>query len=359
MAMEIVFDQLLSTVEPEIHVCMPVHNQESVIGNNLRALLVSMVKPFDLVVVIDSCEDKSKEKVLEALGRFSGESNCSRAVVIESKSSLYETLADYQGFALARAPYLLEVQADMEIREHGFDARILDALHMFPDLFAISGRGTEPFEGILQEYAGNGKKSALSRSSKPLAHLLLSIPIYRVAARLLSKLRNLVVKNPNPSQLRVAEVQHIVFPNSKQFIESGGRAGRLGHLIEHVISGPDARVAQKRIWLGQTVMRGPLILRTEVYEKLGGLDTRRFFLGFDEHELFANAWLSLGMRVGFMPIDFISPIAAGSTRRKRRFLKDFDVFRHLWRTRSGHSETALASLAKNLARLPNPEIRDF
>jgi GT2 family glycosyltransferase len=72
-----------------------------------------------------------------------------------------------------------------------------------------------------------------------------------------------------------------------------------------------------QIWFGESVMRGPLILDVEKYIEIGGLNTKAFFQGNDDHDLSLRA-IRKGWRVGFTPIHYSSPLSLGIARRKRK-----------------------------------------
>ena len=81
-------------------------------------------------------------------------------------------------------------------------------------------------------------------------------------------------------------------------------------------------------------MRGPLLLRKDYYERLGGFNSRAFFLGNDDHDLFIRA-KEIGLKVGYSPIFFSSPLNLGSTRKNKKFTSQlFYLFNSLLREKS-------------------------
>jgi hypothetical protein len=66
----------------------------------------------------------------------------------------------------------------------------------------------------------------------------------------------------------------------------------------------------------QTCNRGPLLIDHARLAELGFLDEQNFWLGDDEHDLMARAAIH-GWVCGHIPIEFISPLSDGSTRKPR------------------------------------------
>jgi GT2 family glycosyltransferase len=120
---------------------------------------------------------------------------------------------------------------------------------------------------------------------------------------------------------RTESINKEVFPSLDEFVESG-RAGRLGDLINYSV--PHSVENLKKLWIGESVMRGPLVIRAELLNAIGGLDTESFFLGFDDHEFCYRASLN-GYVVGFHPIDFVSSEEWGSARKKRTLSSEYKV----------------------------------
>ena len=67
----------------------------------------------------------------------------------------------------------------------------------------------------------------------------------------------------------------------------------------------------------ETCNRGPLLLDRQKVKELGYLDAEHFFQDNSEHDLMARAYLTKGYICGYVPLDFSSPLAQGSTRKKR------------------------------------------
>jgi hypothetical protein len=97
-------------------------------------------------------------------------------------------------------------------------------------------------------------------------------------------------------------------------------------------------------------MRGPVAFEKYRYLQLGGLNTKSFFLGFDEHDLNLrgrqqHAWLS-----AFIPIAFNSPLEDGSMRKKRSRKAKIELFLAQKRIKPFTRESAL-SKASTLGKI--------
>ena len=137
----------LTTIEPLVSVIVPVHNQMEIIAPNLNALLDSLTLHAEIVIVNDGSQDGTAREInrwREEIMRNPPSNVCS-IEILETRLGKFETWCDQVAILRTRAPYIIEVQADMNIRDNGFDARLLKFLIASPDLIALSGRGVEPF----------------------------------------------------------------------------------------------------------------------------------------------------------------------------------------------------------------------
>lgn len=78
------------------------------------------------------------------------------------------------------------------------------------------------------------------------------------------------------------------------------------------------------IFINQTCNRGPLLIDRERLKSIGYLDEQNYWLGDDDHDLMVRAALK-GWLCGFVAIEFLSPMANGSTK-KPRSVADQTVF---------------------------------
>ena len=332
----------------ELTVVIPVFNQQENICRNLEALVSSLTMSTRIVIVDDASTDKTFDTLITFLEAFRP-GDCISIELKRNQVPKYETACDYLGFHDAKSPYLLEVQADMEINDLGFDRRLVTQLEENPDLIAVSGRGTEPLGPIIERYRRTAG-SELANGKTLFRHIINRLYFQAMAlSRGKGKNRNLP-----PELTPHAESEPLIFPEIESFCKTGS-AGRVGLLIDSPIKAEEFGGA---LWLGQTVMRGPLMIDRKKYVELGGFDCSKFFLGFDEHELFLKAYLLKGYRVGFTPVEFVSPLEHGSTRRRRNLKQELELLKHLTRIASGRKKSYLYSAnEEQIRRLPPPEIR--
>lgn len=263
---------------------VPVHDQETVIVAHLESMVACCTSRHEVVVVIDGCTDESGERVRAwARGALGGLTH--GITIVDVPAGIFETLSDNLAAVLARAEVLIEVQADMEIEHRGFDSVLISALDQEPDVFAISGRGLHPFPH-LEPAAPSNLAAAL---------------VARAQAALVAGVRRGVTRGGSYRPTVLELWVH-------------GEVGRTGELIELPLA---AHVGDSILFVGDTVMRGPLAMRREQFLDLGGFDARHFFLGHDDHDLMARALLLRGWRCGYLPLRFSSPLELGSTRRSR------------------------------------------
>ena len=72
-------------------------------------------------------------------------------------------------------------------------------------------------------------------------------------------------------------------------------------------------------YICETCNRGPLLLNNSKLKELGYLDEVNYFLDNSDHDLFARAYFFKNWICGYAPIDFISLLENGSTRKPRDY----------------------------------------
>jgi glycosyltransferase involved in cell wall biosynthesis len=317
---------------PLISVVIPVFNQSKAIANVIFSVVKCVDSPFELIIIDDASEDSSLREIenscLEILNyklvNFCG------YTIYKNRKSKFETYCDYFGFSKSSGQFLLEVQADMVIRDSKFDQRLLKAMEKFPNLMAISGRGTEKLLPIAKEFVNVNETLNLQFFAKVKFWLRFFVNRFNTFHAFKS---NKTTFEPPP--------QPKIFRETPGF-ETHGNAGRLGPLMSHNLSPNE--IQNRILYFGDTVMRGPLFIRKEMYEELGGLLVNHYFLGFDDHDLFYRAFLLKEWRVAYTPINFESPLANGSTRKARTFRQEWLFYKNKARTRKVYQESLLYSL---------------
>jgi glycosyltransferase involved in cell wall biosynthesis len=316
------------SLRPDVTVVVPVFNQASIIEKHLKSILDSLTSNFELLIINDNSDDDTEIVIKRTLEEYvnsipTASPNCAGIQFFTNRISWFETRCDDYCFRKAKAPILIEIQADMLIREIGFDQELIEVLRSDSKLFAVSARGGHSLNLV---YA-----NILKMQGSDIPDRIYS---FRIIKKIRFKIRKLLFKiKKSPIEVTPSSIGRItgmgmseyvkeVFPHNskKSLYEAAGWLNELIALLpyegENVIS-RQIHAHKKEVWLTETINRGPLALKKDLYLELGGLDTRAFFQGNDDHDLFTRA-ASFGLKVGFTPISFSAPIGLGSARKRRK-----------------------------------------
>jgi hypothetical protein len=132
---------------------LPVHNQGEILYDVLMKIFIHTQGLYDLFLILDGCTDTSRAEALRALTTHRPTGLC-QVTVVSLASGIFETSCDNLGFVNARAPYIVEIQADMQIQTTGYNVLLTVPLVVCPDLIAVSGRSCHTFR---PPYVGEGK----------------------------------------------------------------------------------------------------------------------------------------------------------------------------------------------------------
>jgi glycosyltransferase involved in cell wall biosynthesis len=140
-SIEVILNKTFVDKVPFVSVVIPIYNQEGIIERNLRSMLETITEtPYEMILIVDACSDKTEEKVLELFGGAGLPDLLTNVVIMRSVSPLFETAADNLGFLCSRGEYILEIQADMQMTERGFNTVLLRPFFRITNLIAVSGR---------------------------------------------------------------------------------------------------------------------------------------------------------------------------------------------------------------------------
>lgn len=303
--------------EIDISVVIPVYNQENLIINNLESIMRSMGSRYEIVLINDKSTDYTEKRILDFLSTNPLEkySNCSKFRYYKSDFPMYETKCDEYGISQSLGELVIEIQADMEIIEKGFDLRLKNAINSDPSIWAISGRATHSFRDISSHFLEKQSKNNLLLSEVLSQYWRqLKAMAYKESLRLR---RNHQDFENFPQQAATTKID--------ETFESRGAAGWIGELIDDIPT--DTSVFRERtrtreidrLWIGDSVIRGPLIIKKQLYLQLGGFDIQAFFLGNDDHDLCLRG-KKAGLKVGFFPVHFVAPLRFGSERKRKTLL---------------------------------------
>ena len=228
-------------------IVIPIHNQESIINKNILSILNNTSeKPYELILIIDSCSDNTEQNLLTLFNNnfiFEKYILLTKILILKSEIPLFETSADNLGFYCSQGEYILEIQADMEMTDYGYNMKLLKPFLNNDRIIGISGRCCHNFQ------CTNG--------------------IGKLGMDVLKKIADL--------------------PN----------------------------IDINSYYIGETCNRGPLLLNHTKLKELGYLDEVNYFLDNSDHDLFARAFLQKKWICGYVPIDFISLLENGTTRKQR------------------------------------------
>ena len=119
----------------------PVYNQADIIVKNINSYINNTDDNFEIIIILDSCSDNTKENLLKFIKTFkSDKQNFIQIQIIETIKPLFETKCDNIGFKLAQGKYLLEIQADMEMTQFGYNKHLTKPFNVLHNVIAVSGR---------------------------------------------------------------------------------------------------------------------------------------------------------------------------------------------------------------------------
>ncbi|QWD44492.1 glycosyltransferase family 2 protein [Polynucleobacter paneuropaeus] len=263
---------------------MPVFNQEHRLIGVLEKIIKNAKLKFEIILIDDGSDDNSIGQVRQFMEsmRESPNSKVVSITLIHNPVPVFETACDNQGFRMAKAEYIIEIQADLQVEESNFDAKMIGAMNTFA-LGAISGRHVHSFSML------EGRRAWFK------------YPVQLAMWRL----------------FRVGK-------------EEGW--GRLGNRIFERLDAVD-----NYCYVGETVARGPWLLRKSDLEKYNYLDQANFYLGNDDHDLHRRMYVQDRKKVGYVPIDVYSISEDGSTRKPRSGINQ-KVYDYLKNNKKGSVE---------------------
>lgn len=268
---ELVCHRTVDSRLPAFTVVTPAFNCADQIADYVEATLASATLPFDWIVIDDASDDGTTAQVRAAFDRLS-HPLVARVTLLRNPTPIYETACDNLGFTLAETELIVEIQADIQVREPGFDASFLRAFQSTPRPASLSGRCGHSFFGLRRGW-----------------------------------LRRLLA----------------------------GRADECVGLCGTSIETPEVIEPLKgRLFRCDTVPRGPWALSKADLERHGYLDERFFFLGNDDHDYHRRVAAAEGRRPVYVPMMIHSPLRLGATRRERSGINQ-EIFAMLKRTKRG------------------------
>ena len=137
----LIFERIYKKEKILYSIVTPIYNQENIIEKNVKSYIDNTYDFFEIILIIDSCSDKTKYNLFHFINNYKNDNdNFIQIKILESDEPLFETKCDNIGFKLAEGDYILEIQADMEMTEKGYNKQLIKPFYILPNVIAVSGR---------------------------------------------------------------------------------------------------------------------------------------------------------------------------------------------------------------------------
>jgi len=272
---------------PKFSISLPVKNRESDISAVLDVLVSVVQDPAELFILLDNCEDQSEKEVRTWLSKMKQNGEVPIAIhLMSSSKDLFESTCENIVFRLSLGAYLVSTQADIYLEDESFLSRSASVLEKYGDVFAVSGRAVV-----------NEARTKWSRSRHVLS--------------LLSRIRL-----PSPLEMQKDLRLGAYFPGLKVYGDRSSQPTSKMHFTSKQL---------RSLFIGPSVLRGPIVWRAEVFRQMGGFRDECFFLGRDEMDLCQRAHQELGLYVGFMPSTSFSFLWQGTSHKERSLIAEAEM----------------------------------
>lgn len=123
-------------------VVTPVYNQEDNVVRNLLSVIENTIENFEIILILDYCYDNTGANVTAFLEKYESTSPylINISVITNDVMPFFETKCDNIGFKQAVGKYCLEIQADMEMTEYGYNVELTKPFQILDNVIAVSGR---------------------------------------------------------------------------------------------------------------------------------------------------------------------------------------------------------------------------
>jgi hypothetical protein len=269
------WESLAYTNSFELTISLPVCNQEALIGSILNSLFSNIDVPSKLIILLDNCVDNTYGEVTNFLTSAEKKwSGVLQVLIFKTSQDIFESSCDNFALTLSNTRYFLSIQADNFLNDKTFIPRSISAMENYVDLAGISGRGIVPFD--------HPQRRPHKES-------------------MLRKVINL------PSRLCPRIFRHTFL----------GRFSSKFQFFGDVSLPPLSRMlylrrSKQKIFLGEAIIRGPIVWKTESLKRVGGFNDVAFFLGWDDYDLCFRLFTHAQLRVAFLPSSCYSLINTGT-----------------------------------------------
>lgn len=264
-------------------IAMPVCNQQEIIESILGTLFKSLRLQTRIILVLDACIDESELKIKNfLLNRHEESQQVLDVVILKSTGDLFEASCEALCLELTSTDYFVSLQSDIYMNDSTFFTRAIEALTKYSDIAGISGKAVVPLY-----------PSSLVPLKKGLLRTMFNLP-----TRLFGK---------GPLFLGRFGSPYIYFGDVSRPIAT---------------SMYFSKRARRTIFLGHSIIRGPILWRTSSLVEIGGINHKSYFLGWDDYDVSYRLWKVLKQRVGFLPSDCHSIPYTGTNSKPRTKLAD-------------------------------------
>lgn len=253
-----------STQEPVVTASMPVCNQASLITNILLDFIENVTVPTKLIMIFDGCTDPSESVVRKFIATTEGLSpDVTEIVLFKTNADFFESSCDNFSLSLSDTSYFLTIQADNFLCDKTLLPRAISAMESFSDLAGVSTRGVVPFDHPRR------KPHKVSRIRQ----------IMNLPSRILPRIFNLTFLGP--------------------FIQGLSFFGDVS--TPPVTKLKFSKRASRIVYVGEAVVRGPILWKTDYLKQIGGFNDVAYFLGWDDYDICYRLYTKNNLRVGYMP----------------------------------------------------------
>lgn len=120
---------------------LTVHDKEFLIDSVLNGIKENTVNSYELIVILDGCNDKTPELVY----KFRDE-NPNIKIKIDETPDVFETKANNAGLRLVENDIAIIIQDDMVMTENGWNERLTKPFREFDDVFGVTAQCAHNWE---------------------------------------------------------------------------------------------------------------------------------------------------------------------------------------------------------------------
>ncbi len=228
-----------------------VYNKGFLIDRVLSAIKSNTQGNYEIVVVIDGCTDDSEQKVSSF---FDQNPDISHKILYAD--NVFETKANNIAAKNSSGKYVVIVQDDMVVNEDGWNIRLSKPIESFNDVYAVTARTAYNY-----------------------------------------------ILNTNSSHWKLSKEEDLKIDNCWSDITT---------TVDHAekINGLDRNTFAIR----NSVNRGPLLIRHDIFESVGYLNEEFYPLDQDDADLNYRVFKKFGLLCGCYWIDYISELQWSGTR---------------------------------------------